>query len=356
MAYYLIFIISALFSAISGKWKLLSTILIILSLTIFAGTRLDIDNDYLMYYKNLYYVEDSIKDFSQRSISMEWCMYIIPHFYELFSSNKLFLVRASLLTFAFLGVSTKLFAIKKYALVFSLSILLYCSNLFLMMEMTTIRAGVAAGIFLLAINDLEEKNHKAFFLKILLCFLFHNTSILFVIAWFLLRLDTRIKYYYFAIFISLIFAFAKINILKVLFLDRIFPRIDIYFKMMEWQRNEGTNIFSFRSIFAIGIIILFGIYYKKLQHIKYFENLFRIHIISVCLFFLLSPTAEAFSIRTFEMFSVVQILLYPMIIYIFNKKIIFFGWLVIILYSLLQIYYLINMVDIYQTYKSWIFD
>lgn len=354
--YYLIFIFSAVLASFSNTVTKKSIVfLLIVILSLFAGTRLNIDEDFKMYYKVFYYIEDTTKKFSEKEIPIEWCVYFITHFFKYIFISKVDYTRATILAFAFLGVTTKLIAIKKYSYFFILSVLLYVSNLFLMMEMTTIRAGVAAGIFMLSLNDLEEKNIKKFSIKLLLCLFFHSSSVVFIIPFLLIYFNTKIKYFYIAIVISFISALAKINILKLFFLDRIFPRVEVYFKMMEWQKNEGTNIFSFRSLFALGIIILCSIYYKKLKLIKYFEVLFKIHIISICLFFLLSTTAEAFSIRTFELLSVVQIILYPMIIFIFNKKLRFFGWILIIAYSLLQIIYLLEVADIYKPYKSWFF-
>ncbi len=356
ISYYYIFFISAFVASFANSVSKKSVVfLLIVILSLFAGTRLNVDEDFNMYYKIFYYIEDTPKKFSEKDVPLEWSVYIITNFIKFILTSKLEYTRATFLIFALLGVSTKLFAIRKYSYFFFLSILLYVSNLFMMMEMTTIRAGVAAGIFLLSIDDLEEKRNKSFLIKFLLCLLFHTSSVVFIIPYLLNLRKIHIRYYYIAIFVSFISAMAKVNILTLLLLDRIFPRIEIYFKMMEWQKNEGTNIFSFRSLFAIFIILFCSFFYKRLKDIKYFSILFKIHIISVCLFFLLSTTAEAFSIRTFELFSVIQTILYPMIIFSFNKKLRFIGWVIIIAYSLVQIIYLVEIADIYKPYKSWFF-
>ena len=354
--YYIIFLASSLLSLLfEKKGKTIGVVLLILLLSFFAGTRLDIDNDFHMYYKTFYYIEKSVKDFSERTIPLEWSVFFITHVFGQFFNDKVLLVRTVILAYAAMGVTTKVIAIRKYSEFFFLSILLYVSNLFLMMEMTTIRAGVAAGIFLLAIYDLEKNDNKNFFIKLALCFFFHNSSVLFVIPWLLLRFKVGIRFYYIAILFSFALAVAKINVLTLLFLDRIFPRIEIYFKMMEWQKNEGTNMFNFRILFALFMVCVFSVYYKKLKEVKCFDILFKIHIFSICIFLLLSSTAEAFSLRSFELLSVVQIILYPMIIHIFHPKLKFIGWIVVILFSFFQIYYLVDVADIYKPYKSWFF-
>jgi len=356
MTYYVMFFVTSI-CALFGNFKNrnLALVILIIILALFAGTRLDIDNDYHMYFKLFQYIDKNTKDFNNREVPLEWCVYVFPHFFKLLFTNKIEIARFTILLFAILGVSIKLIAIRKYSNFFFLSVILYVSNLFLMQEMTTIRAGVASAIFLWSIGDIEEKKNKEFFLKILVCFFFHSSSVVFIIAWLLLQAKINIKYLYSAIAFSFISAIFKINILTLLFLDKIFPRVEIYIKMMEWMKEDKTNIYNFRILFALGMVIVFGLFYKKLKEIKYFDILFRIHIISICIFLLLSTSAQVFSIRTFEVLAVVQILLYPMIIYIFKPNLRYIGWTVIIAFSFLQIIYLIDLVDIYKPYKSWFF-
>ena len=309
-----------------------------------------------MYYKNLLYIEDSFKDFNNREISIEYNIFFLPHFFELFFNSSITVVRSVFLTFAFLGVSTKLIAIKKYSDYFFLSVVSYMSYLYFMMEMTTIRAGVAAGFFLLSIKALEEKNNKVFFAFLAACFFFHSSSILFLLPWILNKVRLHIKYYYLLIIISFLSAIFKINILTVLLLDRIFPRVDTYIKAMEWMKEDKTNIFNFRTLFALLMVVLFAFFYKKLKDIKYFDLLFKIHMISIILFFLLSTSAQVFSTRSFELLSVVQILLYPMILKAFHPKFKILGWTLIFAFSLIQLYYIISVAEIYKPYKSWFFN
>lgn len=357
MTYYFLFFVSSFFALLgNSKYRNLFFAVLIVILTLFAGTRLNIDNDYGMYFKKFRYIENNVKDFLESFNKFEWCMYVFPHFFILFINNKVQVARFTILLFAFLGVSIKLIAIRKYAQFFFLSVILYTSNLYLMQEMTTIRAGVAAAIFLWSIGDLQDKNYKVFFAKLLTCFFFHNTSIVFVIVFALVQVKINIKYMYTAIVVSFISALLKINFLTLLLLDKIFPRVAVYIQIMEWMKEDKTNIFNFRILFALSIVLLFAVFYQKLKEIKYFDILFRLHIISICLFLLLSTSAQVFSVRTFELLSVVQILLYPMILFIFPPKSKFIGWFIIIAYSLLQIVYLVDVVDIYKPYKSWFFD
>jgi len=354
--YYLVFFITTII-AIGGdvKIKKISSIFIAIILILFAGTRLNVDNDYHMYYKLFQYMENTLEKFKNRDVPLEWSMYFFPYIFKIFN-NTSDSIKACFALFAVLGVSTKIIAIKKYSEYFLLSITLYIGYLFLMMEMTTIRAGVAAGIFMLSLKNLEENNNKKFFIKLLCCFFFHSSSVLYIIPWILFKYKINIRLYYIAILISLFSTLLKINILTLFFLDRIFPKVQDYLKIMEWQKESGVNVLNFRVLFAVLIIIAGAVFYRKLKVIKYFEILFKIHIISLCFFLVFSNTSQVFSTRTFEMFAVMQILLYPLMIRIFPRKVRLIGWTIIILYSCVQIYYLIEVADIYKPYKSWLLN
>ncbi|WP_144282362.1 EpsG family protein [Chryseobacterium echinoideorum] len=356
MLYYLLFFFSSIFAFIANfKFKNIFVIILIVFLALFAGTRLDVDNDYMFYLKLFKYVPDNAKDFLNDEKKIEWCMYVIPNTLNFFVNSKLEMIRGSFLIFAFLGVSIKLFAIKKYSPFFFLSIIIYLSYLFIMQEMTTIRAGVASAIFLLSLDDIDNRNYKSFFLKILLCLFFHSSSLVFIIAFFIIYYKISIKYLYVGLCICFLLAVSKVNFLTLLYLDRIFPKVQVYLEMMEWMKEKETNIFNFRILFALFFTGVLGFYYSKFKDVKFFDSLFKLHVISLCFFFILSPSAHVFSIRTFELFSVIQIILYPMIVFLFEPRSKFIGWTFIILFSIVQIVYLIDVVDIYKPYKSWLF-
>lgn len=359
MIYYILFIIVAvlaLFGLSSNrKVKIFISTIIVVILSLFAGTRSFIDNDYGMYWNIFKVTPDKFSDFRNLSIPLEWSMFFIPNFFRtLFIDNEL-VVYSCFLTFAFLGVTGKVIAIRKYSVNFFLSIIIYLSYLFFMQEMTTIRAGVASGIFLLLIPHIVKGEHKSFLLKLPFAFFFHSTSLLFFLSWILIRLKIKIKYYYYALAVSLLIALLKIDILTMLFLDRVFPRVKIYMESLSWNNEEGKiNLFNFKIVFALIFFAFFAYHYKKLSHYKWFDVLFKIHIISLILFFALSAKAMVFSLRSFEMLSVVQILLLPMATMVFAPKFKLFAWAGVILVALIQLFYMIDVAGIFEPYKSWL--
>lgn len=261
-------------------------------------------------------------------------------------------VKVSFLIFAFIALYFKITSIKKYGNFF-LGIILYASYWLFSNEMTTIRAGVACAIFLYSIDDLEKNNDKGFFLKFLFALLFHYSSFVFLLCWVVVRAKVTIKYLYLALIGSLIIAFLKINLLTLLKLDVLIPKVKNYLYLMEILEEVSVNIFNFRILIAVGIIILFGFNYSVLEKNKYFPVLFKVHVFSVVLFFSLSPSAMVFSLRIFDLLSIVQLLLYPMVLSVFKIKQI--SYAIIFLICGVNLYYIINVSEWFLTYKSWIF-
>lgn len=80
--------------------------------------------------------------------------------------------------YASIGVTCKILAIKRLTSLLFLSLVIYISNVYLLHDMTQIRAGVASGIFLLAIRPLAEHKIFRYTALILLASLFHYSALL----------------------------------------------------------------------------------------------------------------------------------------------------------------------------------
>lgn len=350
--YILIFFVSAVLGILSFgsiKQYVGAKLFLIFILSVFAGTRSEgIDNDYIEYRRIfLLYKDFLIEDLAQKELSF----FIIPKIGSFFF-NAQGIVNFSFFFFALFAVAFKLKSFSQKH--FFLNLSLYCSYWFFTQEMTTIRAGVACGLFMLAIPDLYKKNFNAYLFKILIALFFHYSSILFLLVYLLIRLGTKLKYYYMMLGISFIIVILKINILTFLGLNFIFPKVQIYLDLLEIVEGEAVNIFNFRILFSVFVIILFLLKFKLLKNNRYFLILFKIHLLSLVVFFILSPTAMVFSLRTFDMLSVVQILLYPYLIYLFKEK--FVGYLVIFGICGINLLYIFHVSGWFKSYGSWIFN
>ena len=150
--------------------KYIFCFLVILILGIFAGTRSSwVGPDYLMYqYLFATAVREPQKFFLENQ-NLELSVYLIPNIIHFFFYSVDDCVKASFLAFAFISVAIKINVLKQSEYFF-LGLMVYLSNLYLIQEMVTIRAGVASALFLWSLKDLISRNNKLFFIKLFLIF------------------------------------------------------------------------------------------------------------------------------------------------------------------------------------------
>lgn len=356
-AYIIIFFLTSLLAVFGlKKLKGISTIAITLLLVLFAGTReSSVAPDYKLYEYLFSEVLWSTKDFVANFSYLEYCFIIIPNIIKAFIDSNSAVIEITFLVFALLGVSIKMWTLYRYSSNFFLSVFLYFGFIFLMSDMITIRAGVASGLFFLSLFYIEKKEYK----KILACFigalLFHYSSVVCLLIYFLLYRNISYKNLFVMAFVGVVIAIAKLDIVNLIGLGRFFPKIELYNEIQRKGGGDQLNLFNFRIIFSLLITAIFFINYKKLKVLPYFDNLFKTHIISMILFFVFSTLNMTFSIRTFEFLTIVQLVLFPYILNAFPRKLRILPYALLIAYGIGQYYYLIDYSKLFSTYDSWLF-
>ncbi|SHG29798.1 EpsG family protein [Flavobacterium fluvii] len=350
LSFFSSFIIASL-TFIKGNVRSVIILLLIITMSLFVGTRnYGVDPDYEVYVNSFSYCTSpqfEALDF----VLFEPVTFLIPFIGKLILGNAYF-IEFSFFVFALVGISLKIIAFSKYDYFF-LSVILYCSYMFFYQEMITIRAGVSCGLFLLAIDDLVYKRDKAYFIKIVVALLFHYSSIIYFIIWILVRLKISIKYFYGLMISSYFIVLLKINLLTLLKLDAVFPKVRIYLDILEVEGGDAVNVFSFRVLIALAIFILFAYKFKLLDKNPSFLVLFKIHILSLCFFFALSTTANVFSLRLYDMLSVGQIILMTYVVQVFKEK--WVGYIIILLICIINLYYIFGISGLFSKYSSWLF-
>jgi len=240
----------------------------------------------------------------------------------LFSSNE----RTFFLIFAIIGVSLKILAINRLSSMPFLSLWAYICLYFILHEMTQIRAGVASGIFLLAIQDIVNRNFKNYLIKTFLAVMFHYSAIIMLPLYFLN--PKRINY---ALFLTLpilgiILGILTKNEMRYLieisseFLPEfIGVKINTYLSLLEMGLFNRLNII--RHYLIAGLL---GTYYFLLLNTKYLKfnlDLIMIKILGIMLFLFYSLLAvPVFAGRISEFLGVVLIILIPHIALMFKQK------------------------------------
>lgn len=318
---FIIFIIVAiLFLAnVRTKNKIFFSISFILILL--AGLRPEgLDKDYSNYVEYFYNVDNAFVEYSFKFI-----VYLVD---SLFRNEIKFLF----VIYACLGIIIKFHAIKKLTELIWASILIYISYYFMLHEMTQIRIGVSSAFLLLSIIPLYNNNKRYFLLCVICATFFHYSSFIILFLWFIKKGINK----------NILAILLPICIISSFISSYLFVNIPIPFiqdKMLDYIRLKNTNstlnnINIFNAIYLTKIII-FYLFYIKYNYIsnknKYFNLIFSIYCLSLCVFPLLSYIPVV-AFRISELLGVVEIVLLPMIYYFFKPSLI--SRMVVIIFSL----------------------
>lgn len=270
-------------------------------------------NDYLVYielYNHSNYSFDLIVEITYILIS--------KFVYNVFNDTLYLFV-----IYAILGVLLKLFAIKQLSDLWVLSIVIYLSYFFILHEMTQIRAGVAAGFLLLCIKPIYERNWKHFLLFAILGFLFHYSALIFLPLWILGRKPCKC-FLIFSIPLAYVIYFSGINLIEYLPIPGIQEKLDMYQKAQELGVGGFGEINVFNLVFIVKIAIFYVLlwnYELLSERNKYTSILMTVFCISLMSFpiFAVMPVV---GFRISELYGIVEILLIPLLYYIFKPQII----------------------------------
>jgi len=304
--------------------KLLVFCFAFILLTLISGLRpLGLDGDSLNYVRTLdtRYPEINLLD-------KEPMFWVINEFNHSFLSGQ---YTTFFLVFAFIGTFLKLLSIYKMSKAPYLSLALYIFLYFIVHEMTQIRTGVAAGLFLLAINDYFKKDMRSYFLMISLASLFHYSAILGLLLLLFKRDSFRPLNYIFllaASFISSVFNMGNpISLIMSFLPDFLGLKLRLYMNLLEdnksWEFNKLNHYYL--SLIVMSMFLI-------LNHKKIIDKsdilLLKIFIFGVASFYFLS-SIPVIAFRVSEFYLVVSIILLPNLRSAFKPKSLYLSILLI---------------------------
>jgi len=310
-------------------WLVIFSIVLIITAA-FRGE--GVDQDYQMY-EFIYNHVDNIKLVTTEPTYMFFCQ-LFRNFFQ-FDSVSIFIL------YAILGVSIKMYSINKISNFVFLSLLIYFSNLYILHDMTQIRASIGSSILLLMIKPITEGNKKQFFVLFFIAFLFHYSSMISLVllllnpnkinkkVWFLV-----IPAAYFLYFIN----FSGVNFYKFIPIEAVSSKVNTYVLTQDANEEEKVNVFSVLLIIKFCIISLFLYKIDDLfEKNKYAILLLKLYILS---FFVLIFFADVItlSLRFSEFLNVVEIVTLPLIVFCFPNKIRLLPKAFVIVYCLFLFY------------------
>jgi hypothetical protein len=213
-------------------------------------------------------------------------------------------------------------------------------------DYTQIRAGVSAGIFLLAVHDLSEGNRSAYLKKIVIACLFHWTALILIPVYFIVR-KFSIQFFLVLPFGGIAVYLSKINIESFLVkLIQDYPALLFYY-MSHSGHDSAINIFNMINLAFLGLFV--GIYIiifmEREEFSKVELDLFKIFSLSLFSFYffaILNKPVVAF--RLFEYLNIVLLLLIPSVVLKFKQW--YLATIFFIAFFLVYFYHLIVNVQV----------
>lgn len=281
-------------------------------LIIFAGCRgIGTDND-MEAYIDLFNKPESLAYFHQSRD--ELIATLLPVFLKYFYSYS---TLAIFMIFAIISITPKVYAMNKYSAFPLVSMFLYYCHFYLLQDMTQVRAACAIGILFLSIKDIEERNPIQFLLKIAIACIFHYSSLLFLMFYYLSDKSLNARMYTLLLFGTLILAVSRINIVNFI------PGLTMLSSKLATYAEDQTVTVNPLSVQCITnlLVILFQIKYVEIiKQRKYAIILLKLYALSLILFWGFSSVA-VLSFRISELIGISAIFCVPNLYLIMKSKI-----------------------------------
>jgi hypothetical protein len=248
-----------------------------------------------------------------------------------------------MLLYPIISVPIKFRALKQFTPFLYLSITLWFAHFFIVNELNAIRVSVAIGLLLWSfIYNVRKEWYKAV-LVVALAGLFHYSAFIFLPICFFN--NKKIHLVYFLIIpISFVLNAMGIGVIELLSHVDIFilqSKLEAYNLLLSQGTHDKINVYNPVIILRVAVIYILLYNWRFLQQKNvYLVLLLKSYIISiVCM--LLFSSLPAFGLRIADLFGVVEIILFPFLLYLFKEKyaILSFLFLYGLLLLSLDIYY-----------------
>ena len=279
-------------------------------MTLVAGFRPDdVDKDYDNYIR-YYYSFD---------ITTEYTFILIANLIRFTIDNYIYVFAI----YAALCMALIAYSIKNLSDLWLSSLLIYLSQYFILHCMTQIRVSVAAGFFLLALPFLFQRKIGKFLLTLLGAVSFHYSSIVYLFFFALTGKELKGKWLIFwssLIPVCIVLFVMKISLTVVIPIPYLEEKLLLYEKLTLQGESMVASPFSIVQLARIALLYFF-IWKSRViaKHNTYIYLLIKIEILGICAFCLLA-NVPVLAFRVSEMICIVEVILYPLIIYTLHPR------------------------------------
>ncbi len=295
----------------------------------FAGFRgIGVDRD-IINYLNMFDYSESLSDFSNQEVMVK----LIPISLKFVGIYSFGLV---LLIFALLSVGLKILAIKKYSYAPLASVLYFFSWLFLLQDFTQIRAAVAVGILLFAVQDIYQRNLFRFIFKVGLACLFHYSSLLIVPLYFVSKEKLNKKVYLILLSIFIFLGLQKsINIFTIIpGLSVMSSKLNAY---MLFQGMTEINVLNINSLINVLLVFILVLNYEKIRQYSNYSVIFIKQSYLSCLSYLVLSAVPVLAFRVSELYAIANIITISYLCVVFKKTSYFLSFIIVLSLLLLSL-------------------
>ena len=245
--------------------------------------------------------------------------------------------RVLFVVYALLAIPIKAVGMARASRYWMLTLVTWMGYYFIYQDFTQIRIAVSTGIFLFALSFHARGQKGVTLLLYLLAIFFHSTAVaylplLFMGAkplgkwgtWVLALLPAG------ALMINLL----HIDPIVMLPIPQLQVRIDLYEKLRD-SGVMGDEVNSFNIVFLSKLAIFYFILWKRniAERAPWLTLYLKVFVYSICTFLIFS-FLPVMAFRLSEVTGVIEILLFPCIVYAFREEV--YGKLVVVLYAFMQ--------------------
>lgn len=261
-------------------------------------------------------------------------------------------ISLSFFLFAIISITLKIKALVKLQLPVSLFLLVYFSKLFLLLDLTQVRAGIAVAFCLLAFESYVRNKKTVSIFYICLAFLFHLSSIMFLVIFAFNRSKPKVSFW--LVFLLLGMCLSFINIKPYLFtLMTLMHAPTNYLSYLSDTSDFIVNPFNALALMNTALFLAFCIYNSVLKT-PIINLAFKLYGVSVISFYVFIDF-PVLSFRISEFFLVYQIVLLSCFFYYIKASQRWIYSTIIFIYACAQLYLTYNKAAIIEPYSSFLF-
>lgn len=239
------------------------------------------------------------------------------------------------LIYSIIAIFTKAISILHLSPLCLVCLLVWVSDFFPLHELGQIRVAVAGGFFLLSLPSLYHHRLKSYLGWTFLAMCFHISSIIMLFLWPLNFKKINVFNWLVLVVLSLIWAFLKIDVLFILSFIPFQGISDKYEAYIAIQKalDMGGSVLSPLVLGKFAVVLFLLSKVKLLCKVDRMAILYlKLMLISVIARNILA-TNVSIAFRVSEFFGIIEIVLFPFIIYLFKQRL--FGYMIVVIIALL---------------------